>query len=932
MRAQAAFIRANLADYQAGDRIEGFDPSQTLFKAGTDLPGSQAPLTYTLQAPALDSLSPISPAVFNGDVRDVPPNPQPTVLLPAPLRLAPGEQRKNYVPQLLDWVDPLLQQFVPPALMPSTHISFTGMSLSSGGAGWPPDTNGDVGPDHYMQAVNTSVAIYDKITGQELWRRTYNQFFQLSSDPAIQSTPCYSQNYGDPIVLYDPYVQRWLVTDFASSASYTHPFYECLAVSQTSDPLTGGWYFYALRADTGSFFGYLNDYPKLGVWADGWYMSANMFQEVSPGTGFGVRLWALDREAMIAGQPLQEVHFDLCWGGTCASLLPANLRGNLPPAGAPEYFLAVGLGDLQLWKMQVDWDNPADSTLEGPWSIPVEPFAVSASVSQPGTSVALDSLGPRLMHPLQYRNLDGQGSLWANHTVSNGGVSGIRWYELSDLSGTPSLVQQGTFQPDDISRWMGSLAVDQDGNMALGYSVSSASVYPGIRYTGRLAGELPSTLTQGETVFVEGQGSQLNTYRWGDYSSMSVDAQDDCTFWYTTETYQASGSNWQTRIGAFQFPTCGRLKGILSGVVYNRVTSQAVQGVIVSARTPTMTITSQTNPLGVYTITLPIGTYQVSAGPLLPGFPLGQTVSSIVVTEGSLTQQDFFLDPVPALQGQASQISGGAGWASGYPLPGSSGLQLWRSVRNIGAITATQVTAQLASLTQGLQILSGQTTYPDIPAGISLNPTTPYTFSVDPNLPCGTDLAFRQVITSTALVFTDTFSVTVGVPVARRPVFWMDAENGPAGWSADAPWAINAFLFHSPGHSWTDSPSGAYKNNLNVSLRTPVYDLRGMRKTQISGWIYYDLESGWDYLYVEYSLDGGLTWELKPLVSFTGKNFTWQNFLIEAPFLDNQPSARIRFRLLTDTSVTNDGVYLDDLALTYEPRVCQRYYFPIMGR
>ena len=903
-----------------------WEPSESVLRRG-DVEINQ-PITGTLLSPSGASELLTYPGIFKGDLRNAPASQEPTVILPAPLRLAPGEQRKEYAPQLAEWVDPLVQEFTPEALMPLPTRSFAGMSLSSGGAGWPPDTNGDAGPDHYMQAVNTSLAIYDKDTGQELWRRSYNEFFQLSGDPDIQATPCYSQNYGDPIVLYDPYVGRWLVSDFAFASLNTPPFYECLAVSRSSDPLTGGWYFYALRADTVNFFGYVNDYPKLGVWWDGWYMSANMFQEVSPGTGFGVRLWALDRQAMIQGLPMSEIHFDLCWGGTCKSLLPANLRGDLPPAGAPEYFLGMGNQALQLWKMDIDWNIPANSTLTGPFSIPVEPFAVSSSVPQPSSSYALDSLGPRLMHPLQYQNLNGKESLWTNHTVSNAGAAGIRWYEIGNLSGSPSLVQQGTFQPDNLSRWMGSLAVDYEGNMALGYSTSSTSVFPGIRYNGRMNGELPGTLTQGENILVQGQGSQTNTYRWGDYSSMAIDAQDGCTFWYTTEYYLTSGNSWQTRIGTFQFPTCGKPKGTLKGVVYNGITQQAVGGIRVAAQSPTMTVTTQTDVLGTYTITLSAGEYQLSAGPSLPGYPTSQTFSAVRVSAENLTQQDFYLDPVAAFAGRSTQIHGGKGWIDGYALPGDENLQILRSVQNTGALTATQVTAQLSSLTPGVQINSGKTSYPDIPAGSVVWGMAPYIFSLDKTMVCGSDLRFQQTLLSGAVTYTDTFTVTTGVPIARQAVLWMDAEGSTAGWTGDPPWGITNLLSYSPSHSWSDSPGGNYLNNMNKALTTPILDLSAVRETRLSGWIYYDLESGWDYLYVEYSLNGGLTWVQKPIVSFTGKNEAWKQFVIDTPFLDHQPDVQIRFRLLTDSSVTFDGVYLDDLALNYEPRACYRYIFP----
>ncbi|MCA9975777.1 MAG: hypothetical protein KC413_08500, partial [Anaerolineales bacterium] len=409
--------------------------------------------------------------------------------------------------------------------------------------------------------------------------------------------------------------------DFAWFNFNTGPFYECIAVSQTSDPVAGGWYFYELRADTGDFTGYLNDYPKLGVWPDGWYMTANMFEITGAGTGFGVRVWALDRDSMLVGGSLNEVHFDLCTGGECGALLPSNMRGALPPAGSPNYMATMSPPNLlQIWELHVDWGTPANSTFTGPVDVPVADFVTAQSVPQLGTNTLLDSLSFRPMMQLQYRNLDGVESLWLNHTVAAGdGIGGVRWYEVQDPGGTPTLVQQSTYQPDANHRWMGSLAVDQDGNMAVGFSASSQAMYPAIRYAGRLAGEAPGVLAQGEATLIAGTGAQTGVARWGDYSAMTVDPTDDCTFWYTTEYYISTGNNWQTRIGSFKFPSCGQAKAYLDGYVYNSVTGEPVIGVQVSANSPTQTLTVQTDSSGYYTMTLLADTFSMTAGPLLPG-------------------------------------------------------------------------------------------------------------------------------------------------------------------------------------------------------------------------------------------------------------------------------------------------------------------------
>jgi hypothetical protein len=370
------------------------------------------------------------------------------------------------------------------------------------------------------------------------------------------------------------------------------------------------------------------------------------------------------------------------------------------------------------------------------------------------------------------------------------------------------------------------------------------------------------------------------------------------------------------------------LKGTLRGVVYNSITNQVVGGVSVSARSPTTTVTAQTDGLGVYTLTLPGGVYQVAAGPQLPGYPYSQSVMGVSVVGGSNVQQDFYLIPVPELIGQVSKINGGPNWAEGFVLPGENDLQLWRSVKNTGAVTATEVTGQLTSLTAGVSINSNQVLYPDIPAESIINSTIPYVFSVSKDIPCGGDLRFQQVLSSSTFIFTDTFTVTTGVPIDRQTALFMDAEESASGWTSDPPWRITDLQYYSPSHSWTDSPIGSYKNQVNLALKTPILNLSHMHKTRLSGWISYDLEQGWDYFYIEYSLDGGVSWVIKPILSFTGKSIPWNRFTIDTPFLDKQPNVQIRFRLLTDSSVTYDGVYLDDLALDYEPRACYRVILP----
>jgi hypothetical protein len=229
--------------------------------------------------------------------------------------------------------------------------------------------------------------------------------------------------------------------------------------------------------------------------------------------------------------------------------------------------LNFGGGHLNLWRFHVDWTTPANTTLTGPIAIPVASFAAACGggtcVQQPGVSQKLDSLGDRLMYRLAYRNFGDHKSLVVNHSVKVGTTrknpyTGIRWYEIRNPGGTPEVFQQSTFSPDQTFRWMGSAGMDKQGNLAIGYSASSKTVFPSIRYTGRLATDPLNTL-QAEATILNGLGSQtgFNLDRWGDYSGLSIDPVDDCTFWYTTEYLRTNGAwNWSTQIASFKFPGC----------------------------------------------------------------------------------------------------------------------------------------------------------------------------------------------------------------------------------------------------------------------------------------------------------------------------------------------------------------------------------------
>lgn len=466
--------------------------------------------------------------------------------------------------------------------MPSPSQTFGGMTQSLSGCGClPPDTVGDVGPNDYIQSVNTSIRIHDKSGNVLAGPITYNAFFSSLGT----STPCgNNQNRGDGTVVYDHMADRWVVSDFAFPAFPGTSFWQCIGVSRTADPVAGGWYLYAVQVDPANPT-FLGDYPKLGLWRDGYYLAVNLF---SNGTTFnGVRVFALDRASMINGQAAHTIAFTIPPAnlGDQYSLLPATFRtGTPPPVGEPEWFMDVnspaGAGTVEnqvfVRRFHADFATPANSTFGvGASHAPdgiitvngfVDAFTNTGSKIVPNgtstTSQYLDTLGDKLMYPLVYQNLAGTESIYADQTVNNSGPTAIRWYQF-DVTGntipaTPAQQQSFNNGGDGLYRWMPSLNVDSRGNLAIGYSASSTTVDPGIRYAGRLASDPANGLAQGEAIMTPGTGHQTSTTgRWGDYSSTFVDPSDGCTFYHTNEYYSATSSaGWNTQIGSFKFPSC----------------------------------------------------------------------------------------------------------------------------------------------------------------------------------------------------------------------------------------------------------------------------------------------------------------------------------------------------------------------------------------
>ena len=480
--------------------------------------------------------------------------------------------------------DPVLQSALPLASMPVAVQSFLGQGATLGGCvfprpdagepancttvGDPPDTVGAVGPNHYVQIVNSGVAVWKKDGTLLVSPKFTSSIF--TGMPTTDGNHCGSPprpnppggDWGDGVVLYDQMADRWVITQFDLTNyanSNTGPSYQCVAVSKTGDP-SGAYWLYDFQYSV-----QINDYGKFSVWPDGYYASYNDF---NPGFT-SANLCAWDRASMLAGKPATQQ----CFTNSGFGFLPASVDGSVkPPSGEPAFFVNLRSGtSIGLYKFHVDWTTPGNSTFTGPTALTVASYnklcAAGNCVVQPSPGNPLASLGDRPMFHLSYRNFGTLESLVFNHSVAAGTAGGIRWYEIRSPNGTPVVFQQGTYAPADGNyRWMGSIAQDQAQDMALGYTLSGSATFPSIAWSGRVATDPAGTMGQAEAVVQAGTGVEDGNFsdgtpaeRWGDYSNMTVDPTDDCTFWYTQELYAATGTfNWDTHVSSVTFPSCAK--------------------------------------------------------------------------------------------------------------------------------------------------------------------------------------------------------------------------------------------------------------------------------------------------------------------------------------------------------------------------------------
>ncbi|HTG15214.1 MAG TPA: carboxypeptidase-like regulatory domain-containing protein, partial [Blastocatellia bacterium] len=645
----------------------------------------------------------------------------------------------------------------------ATGLSFEGVGVGLAGfvpSSNPPDTNGRVGAKQYVQWNNTSFAVFDKTTGAVLLAPVAgNTLFQsLGGD-------CATHNDGDPVVSFDILAGRWVLSQFVvgGSPDFSH---QCVAVSQTEDA-TGEYFLYDFVTDPDNFV----DYPKTGVWPDGYYMTGRIFN--ASGTAFlAGRIFVFEREQMVKGLPARQLQADLKTYGNKPQdgMIPSDLDSlTPPPAGEAAFVIAphpTTVNRLTSARVAVTWGGAprirlTEDIIKETWGVPPCVSDTDAGdhrdcVPEPAPALPgdyVDNLDARLMYRLAYRNFGGspvQESLVGNITVpganSNPKHGAIRWYEFRNggsSTTTPTVFQASTYDPDSAYRWLGSIAMDKDHNIALGYSKSSLTVIPSIFITGRLSTDPLNTLgaeaqvTAGLGVQTAGAGN-----RWGDYSAMTLDPVDQCTFYYTNEYLTTNGAfNWSTRIASFRFPSCTSAPawGTLTGTVTSSPSGATLSGVVVTLSNG---YAGATNADGVYSFLVPPGTYTATAADAdrncTSASPANPTV---VITSGGTANQNFTMSGTSNLQENGVTIGGNG------VINRDDCVNLNVELKNNGCANATEISATLTTTTPGVTVIQGSSNYPDMPIDATGTNLTPFQIQTAEDFACGTEIEFDLNLT-----------------------------------------------------------------------------------------------------------------------------------------------------------------------------------------
>ncbi|MDJ0840520.1 MAG: immune inhibitor A [Acidobacteriota bacterium] len=793
----------------------------------------------------------------------------------------------------------------------------------------PPDTVGDVGKDYYIQSINGSggavYTIYNKSNGS------------VAAGPfsmdALGSGNCGS-GLGDPIILYDELAERWMISEFSNSGNLM-----CVYVSQTSNPISGGWYNYSFAGNS------FPDYPKYGIWPDAYYVGTNEST---------IGIYAFDRNAMLNGQAATSQRFstsDLSGFGF-QMIPPVDHSGTAaPPANSPGLFIRhrdtevhSGLTDasndyLEIFEFNVDWNNSNNSTLTGPTRIAISEIDSSlcgltsfACIPQPGSSTTLDPLREVVMNTPTYRNMGGYEVIVGNLVtdVNGNDRAGIRWFELRNTGSGWTLYQEGTYSPDSVNRWMGAIAMDASGNIALGYNVSASSgTFPGLRYTGRLAGDTLGVMTQAETVIVNGSAANASN-RYGDYAAMGVDPVDGCTFWFTSQYNVAS--QWSTRIASFSFDECGCTPtsaptGVSATANGNNNIDVSWNSVAGATSYRIYRADGTGCPAGSYTQIGTSTTTSFSDGTVSGGISYAYVVTAYVDAEnceseqsacdaatatGACTTPPTFAGADAATNLQTAQCAIQVSWSAGTANCGTG------VTYNVYRSTTSGFTPSGANA-----ITSGET-------GLSYTDTTAQNAT--------TYYYIVRAEDSSGNEDTNTNEVSGAASGPDAIGFSDDMESGSGNWTASgsgagANWTLTTAQSNSPSNSFFANDaagvSDRYLDSINVNLPAGAPAL-------LQFFHFYNTESGFDGGVLEISTGGAYSDIGASNITENGYNSTistsysspiggrqaWSGnsggFIRTTVDLSSYAgnSVSIRFRMASDSSVSATGWYVDDVTIS----------------
>ncbi|MEO6970398.1 MAG: dockerin type I domain-containing protein [Chthoniobacterales bacterium] len=738
---------------------------------GISQKGNSAKANSVVSAPAPSDMKGVA-AIQTLPLREIPPiNPEKAPGHDHPEPMQPAGPTLGAGPDTARQTTPGRIKSAPTA----TGLSFDGVGVGLAGfapSSNPPDVEGKVGATQYVQWNNTSFAVFDKATGALLYGPAAgNTLFQSLGGV------CASHNDGDPVVSYDILSGRWILSQFVVNGGAGSASHQCVAVSTTGDA-TGTWYTYDFVTDTLNFL----DYPHMAVWPDGYYMSAHIFN--SAGTALvAARVYVFERSAMINGQTarMQSANLTTFGANFQYGFLPADLDSlTPPPVGEAEFVLGPHPTTFTLTastRVAVTWGaiptiTLTEATLTN--TTYTTAYCVGSGrlcVPQSGqaNAAALDNIKSHFMYRLSYRNNGTQAlpqeSLTANIPVKGAtNRDAIRWYEFRNAgnsTATPSIFQQSTYDPDTLFRWLGSTAMDKDGNIALGFSKSSSATFPGIWITGRLATDTINTMGA-EVQMQAGAGSQDSTggNRWGDYSSMTLDPVDQCTFYYTNEYLKTTGAfNWSTRVASYSFPSCvpAPAWGTLTGTITSTATGAPVSGVIVSLDNG---FAGASNGSGVYSILVPAGGYTAVAADAARNCTVAIPASvPVSVNVGASTTQNFTMSGTSKLEANGLTVDDSVNGNNNGIINLNECFNVNANVKNNGCGTETAISATLTTSTAGVTVVNGTSAYPDLVIDASANNTVPFQVQTSNSFACGTPIVFSLNLTYASGSKTVTYTV-----------------------------------------------------------------------------------------------------------------------------------------------------------------------------